>query len=403
MKLLDITVMSMEGLRERKWRVALNILGILVGCAAVTGLVSLADGMNLQVKDQLSLIGTNTLFIMPGDSRDAAMNLQANTLLDSGGLTWRDREIIEETKGVTQMCELSTNGGQFTVRGTTYHTKVMGVGSNFMEINKDIELAEGRFFTRGDKAVTLIGRNVAHPPGEDEPVISLGDRITLEVNIAGEDKEITLRVVGILGEHGSIFGLNADDIIGIPFRTFDQLYESSGCCSIVQAYVRDADEIDSVEQYLQERLGDDYIVVSPNAAIGVMKQVTGTIQSVLGGIAAISLFVAGLGIVNTMAVSVNERTREIGTMKAIGASSKDILLLFLSEAAYTGFIGGVVGAVFGFTLGKVAGKFIGLPVDHSLPLGLAVVFFALVTSILSGAGPAWKAARLDPVKALRQE
>ncbi|MBN2336802.1 ABC transporter permease [Candidatus Bathyarchaeota archaeon] len=403
MKLLDITVLSAEGLRERKFRVALNVLGILVGCAAVTGLISLADGMNTQVKDQLSMIGTNTLFVLPGESEEAAKSMSATGILESAGLTWRDRETISNIRGVYQTCELSTDSGAFEFRGETYRTKVMGVGWTFLQINKDIELSEGRFFKSGDKAVCIIGKNIAQPPDEDEPIIGSGDRIKLQVTVAGEAKEMTLRVVGVLAEHGSIFGLNADDIIGVPFRTFDQLYETGGSTSIVQAYVKDADDIDDVEQSLKDRLGDDYIIVSPNSAINVMKEVTGTIQAVLGGIAAISLFVAGLGIVNTMAVSVNERTREIGTMKAIGAKSVDILLLFLSEAVYTGLIGGVVGSTLGFTMGKIAGQFIGLPVGHSLPLAFAVIAFALVTSVLSGAGPAYRASKMDPVKALRQE
>lgn len=402
-KLLDITILSAEGLRERKFRVALNVLGILVGCAAVTGLVSLADGMNTQVRDQMSVIGTNTLFVIPEDAKEAAMTISATQIASQDGISWRDRETIQDTGGVKDTCEIIMGGGSYTIKGETYSARVMGVGDSFQEINKDIKMTDGRFFTRGDKAVAFVGKNVAHPTDEEEPILGVGDRIKLAVKVRGEHKEITLRVVGVLAEHGTMFGLDVDNVIGIPFRTYDQLFEQGGSCAIVQVYARESSDTEEVAKDLEDRLGDDFFVVSPKAAIEVQEQVTGTIQAVLGGVATISLFVAGLGIVNTMAVSVNERTREIGTMKAIGANSVDILLLFISEAAYTGLMGGVAGSAVGFTLGKMVGNYIGLPVGHSLSLGSAVVAFALVTSVLSGAGPAYRASRMDPVKALRSE
>ena len=395
--------MSAEGLRERKGRVALNVLGILIGCAAVTGLISLADGMNNQVSDQLSVIGTNTLFVIPEEAKDAAMTLSANQILTQVGISWWDRDIIASTPGVDDSSELSSGGGQFTIKGKEYQTKLLGVGDNFLEINQDIKMEEGRFFTRGDKAVAFIGKNVAQPTDVDEPIISTGDRIKMSVRVRGESKEITLRVIGILEEHGTMFGLDVDNAIGIPFRTYDQLFEQGGSCAIVQVYIKDAEDMEDAEQNLKDRLGDDYFVVSPNAAIDVQKQVTNTIQSVLGGIAAISMFVAGIGIVNTMAISVSERTKEIGTMKAIGAKSVDILLLFLSEALYTGLIGGVVGATLGFVLGKIAGNVIGLRVEINYLLAVGTVAFALITSIVSGASPAWNASKMNPVEALRKE
>jgi len=403
LKLRDITVLSAEGLLERKGRVALNILGILIGCAAVTGLISVADGMNNQVRDQLTIIGTNTLFIVPEEAESAASTLNANQILSQEGISWRDRDIIESTRGVTLLSEISQNAGSFSVRGESYNVKVLGIGYHFPDINKDVQMEEGRFFIRGDNAVAIIGRNIAYPPNEDEQVIALGDRIKLTIRVRGEPKELTLRVIGILEEHGSFFGLNVDDVIGIPFRTYDQVFEQSGSCAIVQAYVDENDDIDQVADLLKDNLGDDYFVVSPSAAIEVQRQVTGTIQAVLGGIAAISMFVAGIGIVNTMAISVNERTKEIGTMKAIGAKSSDVLFLFLSEALYTGFIGGFIGVVLGFTIGKLVGRYIGLPVEVNYMLGAGTLIFALFTSLISGASPAWNAAKMNPVEALRRE
>jgi putative ABC transport system permease protein len=403
LKLEDITILSVKGLLERKWRVALNILGILVGCAAISGLISVAEGMNNQVRDQLTIIGTNTLFIVPEEAEDAASTLSATQILSQEGISWKDREIIESTKGVSLISEISSNFGSYTVKGITYNVKVLGIGEHFPEINQDVKLDEGRFFIRGDNAVAIIGRNIAFPENEDDQIVGLGDRLKLIVRVRGEPKEITLRVLGVLEEHGSFFGLNVDDVIGIPFRTYDKLFEQGGSCAIVQAYVEDSNEINLVADNLKGNLGDAYFVVSPSAALDVQKQVTGTIQAVLGGIAAISMFVAGIGIVNTMTISVNERTKEIGTLKAIGAKNTDVLLLFLSEAVYTGFIGGLVGVAFGFLMGKLVGGYIGLPVEINFMLGIGTLFFAIFTSIISGASPAWNAAKLNPVEALRKE
>jgi putative ABC transport system permease protein len=132
-------------------------------------------------------------------------------------------------------------------------------------------------------------------------------------------------------------------------------------------------------------------------------QVLGTIEAVLGGIAAISLLVAGVSIVNTMTISVMERTREIGILKSIGGKNNEILLLFITEASITGLVGGILGAITGFIAGILVGNYIGLPVSTAPSLGALVVGFAVITSILAGLYPSWQAANLHPVDALRYE
>ena len=134
-----------------------------------------------------------------------------------------------------------------------------------------------------------------------------------------------------------------------------------------------------------------------------VKQVLGTIEAVLGGIAAISLLVAGVSIINTMTISVMERTREIGILKAIGGKNKDILMLFLTEATITGLVGGFLGAMVGFIAGIFVGNYINLPVSTAPTLGAMVIIFALITSVLAGLYPSWQAAKLNPVEALRYE
>jgi putative ABC transport system permease protein len=197
-------------------------------------------------------------------------------------------------------------------------------------------------------------------------------------------------------------GMSPDDMIMIPARTSEQLFESSGKYDMVMASVYDIDDMDSVTSKIEDKL-DDVQVVSADSVRGMIGDVTGTIEAVLGGIAAISLIVAGVGIINTMTVSVSERTKEIGTLKAIGAKNVDVLLIFLAESGYTGLAGGFLGGAFGFLLGIAIGDFIGLPVSLNIELWAMVVGFAILTSMVAGVWPAWSAANLNPVDALRHE
>jgi putative ABC transport system permease protein len=277
------------------------------------------------------------------------------------------------------------------------------VTHEYFEINKNAEVEDGRPLLRTDTAAIVVGANIAHPRNEEEPILKVGDRIKIKVRVGDETKELTLRVVGIYGRTGGSFGVNLDDSIGIPLRTAQQLFEVGGEFDYIMAQADSLDVVEEVADRIEEKLGDSVTVISFESAQELVGQVLGTIQAVLGGIAGISLIVAGVGIINTMTVSVMERTREIGVLKAIGAKSRDVLFLFLSEAMVTGAIGGLIGAVFGFILSQVVGNIINLPPSISPYLGALVVGFAIVTSVVSGLYPAWRASNLNPVEALRSE
>ena len=169
------------------------------------------------------------------------------------------------------------------------------------------------------------------------------------------------------------------------------------------AQAESLDIVAEVVDRIKEKMGDGIMVISFESAQELVGQVLGTIEAVLGGIAAISLIVAGVGIINTMTVSVMERTREIGVLKAIGAKSRDVLFLFLSETVFTGIVGGFMGSAFGMLLSQVIGSYINLPPAPSIQLGVYVVGFAILTCVVSGLYPAWRASNLNPVEALRYE
>ncbi len=397
MKVWDIILMALDSLRERKFRFALNLIGILIGCTAVMGLVSITQGLSVEVKGQLEIFGPQNIMVIPG-------RIQTGRGLIGSTVGWRDLEIISGIRDVKLATPIIANKFvSFTVRGRQFVTEMFGVTNEYFELNKNAEVEDGRPLLRTDTAAVVIGANIAQPRGEEEPLLEVGDRIKIEAEVKGATKTLTLRVVGVYERTGGSFGANLDDSIGIPLRTAQQFFEVGGEFDYIMVQAESLDLVKDVVDRIEDKMGDEVMVISYESAQELVGEVLGTIEAVLGGIAAISLIVAGIGIINTMTISVMERTREIGIMKAIGAKSLDVLLMFISEALLTGFVGGLMGSIFGAALSEVVGDFINMPPAPSIGLGVFVVGFAILTGTVSGMYPAWRASNLNPVEALRYE
>jgi len=405
MKATDILLLSLGNINERKRRFLLNLLGILIGCIAITGLISVTQGMNLQVNEQLDILGADTLMIFPGKlDVDFQSTLSAGTqvIANPKTLTWRDKELISKLTEIGEVAVAQSKYCTYAIKGEVFTTHILGASHELFKLNQNFEVQQGRALTRNDKASAIIGAKVAHPSGEDEPVLYVGDRLRIKTMGLPQEKEMTVRIVGVMKERGSIMGVNPDEMILLPIRTSEQLFDAAGKYTMLQARVLNIDDTERVAQKIEDLL-NDVTVVSAESAQDLVGNVTSIMEAVLGSIAAISLIVAGVGISNTMTVSVNERTKEIGIMKAIGARNIDILGLFLSEASLTGISGGIMGGGFGFILGRLIGNAVGLPIVVSYTLWLMVIIFAFITSVLSGVGPAYRAAKLKPVDALGHE
>jgi len=395
--IFDVARMSVEGLGERKFRFSLNLVGILIGCAAVTGLISMTAGMRNNIYDDLAVFGATTIQVYP--TRNTGSSSDIFTVLD-----WRDLSIIGKIPGVEEAAPLYGNRAvKYTVRGQTYINSMVGITDAYFRIHSaETEMAEGRILTRTDTVACLLGADIAQPDKTKDPILRVGYRLKVRRTIDGVEKELNLVVVGIAEKQGQGFSSSIDTIIVIPLRTYQQFFGISGWFDAIEVKVESTGKVAKVAQEIQEKL-ENVGVFTAEMAMTQVNQVLGTINAVLGGIAGISLLVAGVGIINTMTVSVLERTREIGTMKAIGAKSGDVLMLFLSEAVVTGIIGGALGAVAGFGLSHLVAGYVGINSAPSADLGALIVGFAVATCVLSGLYPAWRASRMNPVEALRHE
>jgi putative ABC transport system permease protein len=396
-KFEDTILTAFQGLNERKFRLALNILGILIGCAAVTGLISITQGLTVEMSSQLEMFGPTNVMVIPYEIR------QGRGLVGDS-FNWRDMQIMERVPNIKYIAPIvSTGYASFTIRGETYAASVFGSTPIYFNIFSSYKMAEGRALIQSDNGAVVIGHLLAYPNDSEEPLLDVGDRITLSFYVGGEPREATFRIVGIMEEIGGTFGSEDDRSLIMSLRDAQTTFETGSKIDFVSIQVNDMKNVDSVVDEIKDRFDNKVMAMSYEQIQQQVDQVLGTIEAVLGGIAAISLLVAGVSIVNTMTISVMERTREIGILKAIGSKSNEVLLLFITEATITGLIGGILGAITGFTAGILVGNYIGLPVSTAPTLGALVVLFAIITSVVAGLYPSWQAANLHPVEALRYE
>jgi putative ABC transport system permease protein len=364
---------------------------------AITGLISITEGLNTNINDQLGTLGTNTITVTPERTQGPQAQFQTGSELD-----YRDVTEIRKIPNVSLVSPMiSGKIGVYTVKGKTYSSFVSGIDENFFLINESIEIEKGREITRNDKAVTVIGSNIVSPDGDIE-IFEVGDRIRLEANNNEGDIQINLRIVGIMKESGGTFFADPDNSIYIPLRTFEQIYGTGGKYSSLQVLADSQSSVGNIALAIEDNI-EGTSVITAETLMETVGMILNSVQAVLGGIAAISLLVAGVGIINTMTISVLERTHEIGVLKAIGAKKIDIVITFLIEALITGFIGGLIGSVSGFFLSNIVGVYVGIEAIVSLQLGALVILFAIFTSTVSGLYPAWRASNLNPVDALRNE
>ncbi|MEM9304846.1 MAG: ABC transporter permease [Pseudomonadota bacterium] len=397
-----------DSIRAHGFRSLLTALGIIIGVASVIAVVSIVQGLSYTVNAQFEGLGGNSLTIR--SFTPFKQQLQGRF----AKLRHEDLEAIERRiDGISHIAPVlftQTGGqGQVSYRTQTSFTRVIGIGSAYAEVNQ-LYPEGGRFFSRSDderrRLVCTVGADVVENLELPDDPIGTFFRV-------GEQ---WCKIIGVMETRGDLLGFSQDDYVLMPYGTARRLMGTSRDLDIqIQLLIDDIDRIDEIRDRIRRLLRqqhglkagepDDFRIQSAEQLTESFNSIIDTITLVSGGIVGISLLVGGIGIMNIMLVSVTERTREIGILKALGATRQDILLQFLVEALAICMAGGLVGVAIGYGIGlAVASALPGFP-DAFVPLwaiGLSFGFSAAV-GIIFGIVPAAKAAGLDPIDALRYE
>lgn len=387
---------AFKAILANRMRSFLTILGIVIGVTSVILLISLVTGLKTYITTQIQGLGSNLLFVMPGRIGGARSpgGVQANRLVYSDASNLRKSLSGSADVSAAIQRNATLKVGNKTNKGTS----VFGVESNYPKIIS-IELTEGRFFKESEaqsaRKVAVIGGTVK------TNLFGNGQTLGQTLTIAG----IRYTVIGTLKSRGSIFGMDMDNSVYVPFLSAQRQFGIDRLNTIYLSAKNSAD-VKTVQQrsenILKKRLSEDeFTVQTQEQALSTISQITGILSVALGGISAISLIVGGIGIMNIMLVTVTERTREIGLRKAVGARPKDIRNQFLIESVTLSAVGGIIGILLGFGLSLIIGRFITTTVPWwSVFLSFG---FSMMVGIIFGVAPAMRAAKLDPITALRYE
>ncbi|MBK1635771.1 ABC transporter permease [Rhodovulum adriaticum] len=394
--------LALQAILRNPTRSFLTVLGVVIGVAAVIAMVTIGKGSTAQVTADVERMGANLMILSPGQMRFGP---------GSGGGSERAFDLGDVDRIIDQVASVETaapsgNASLVAVFGNTnYQTRVTGTDSRYL-LATDWPVATGRGFATAEesagKPVCLLGETVRDELfGQADPI---GERIRLGA--------MSCQVIGVLGAKGaSSFGTDQDDVVLIPFKTFGRRIAGSMDVGTIYISVRDGYSVDratnDITALMRElrRIGpgeeDDFSLRNMEQVASMLNSVNTVLTGLLSAVAAVSLLVGGIGIMNIMLVSVTERTREIGIRMAVGAQAGQVLLQFLVEAIVLSALGGVLGVALGLGLAAVGAQLLNVPFTPD-PGTIALAFaFSAMVGVVFGYFPARRAARLDPIEALR--
>lgn len=412
----QILIEALESLNGNKMRSGLTILGIVIGVAAVIAMLAVGQGAQDSITGSINGIGTNILFVFSGNQIGPSMRNQSATKIVRP-LTMEDAQALNDifaAPSIAAVAPILQSSSEASAQGQNISTTVVGVTANYANVRNET-LTEGDFISQenylGHASVAVLGPDLA------DKLFGRKDGLVGEtIRLAGQP----FRVIGILkSKGGSSFG-SGDNQVLIPMTTARDrvIHRNNNNVDLIYIQAVSADTTtqasDEVKTILQTRhqiaigADNDFTVFTQKDMLQTASSITGILTIFLGGIAAISLLVGGIGIMNIMLVSVAERTREIGLRKALGARRKDILTQFLAESSLLSLLGGIIGILLGWTISFIIGKIaaaMGNAFYPSITLSsvLLATLFSAAIGMFFGIYPANRAAGLQPVEALRHE
>lgn len=399
MRLADLFDFAWQVVRGNRARTLLILLAMGIGVAAVLVVTALGEGARRYVVNQFSGLGANLVIVLPGRSETAGGMpgfLLGKTPRD---LTTDDALALLRSRSIRRVAPLIVGAGDVHWNARTRETPILGTTAEFITV-RQMDMGQGQFLPEGDphhaQPVCVIGAKVKQELfGSTSPVgewLRIGDR--------------RFRVIGVIAKQGESLGFNTDEIVAVPLASAQALFNTEALFRImIEAKSRSAvpqAKDDALEILRLRHEGEkDVTVITQDAVLSTFDRILSTLTLAVGGIAAISLSVAGILIMNVMLISVTQRKREIGLLKAIGATGGQIKLLFFTEAALLALAGAVVGLLVGQIGQTILGKVVpAIPVASPTWALIAAPLTALVTAVLFSVAPARRAAKLDPVTAL---
>ena len=398
-----------RSLMRHRVRTALAMLGIVIGIAAVICMVALGQGASSMIQNSINSMGRNLVMVWPGAASSSGFSWGGGTAVT---LTPEDGEaLLKEVHSIASLSPVVRTRGQLVHDAQNWvPNQIYGVSTSFINV-RDWPVDQGEMFTDRDVAasgkVCLVGKTVA-------------DNLFLEgespLGATLRIKNVPFRVIGVLGSKGtSSMGSDQDDIVVVPwtavanllqgssFRNVDQLLISIDEAQNVAPAMAEITEVLRARHRLQDEEASDFRIYSMAEMASTSVQTADIMSRLLAGIASISLLVGGIGIMNIMLVSVTERTREIGLRLAVGARGRDILQQFLVEAVMLTGVAGLIGMGLGAVVSRLIANAQNWPLEISRPVMLLAAVFSCAVGVFFGLYPALRAARLDPIEALRYE